>query len=181
MQAPVVSAVHASGLHSFSKFTEPVIRLIAGLGVEGDAHAGATIKHRSRVARDPRAPNLRQVHLIHAELFDELMADGFAVWPGDLGENLTTRGLNLLGLPTGTRLHLGDMAVIELTGLRNPCSQLDRFQAGLMAATLARDAQGGLVRKAGVMAVVHQGGEVRAGDGIRVVLPAGEPQRLAPV
>lgn len=181
MQTPVVSAVHASGLHSFSKFTEPVIRFIAGLGVEGDAHAGATVKHRSRVARDPGAPNLRQVHLIHAELFDELMADGFAVWPGDLGENLTTRGLDLLGLPTGTRLHLGDTVVIELTGLRNPCSQLNRFQPGLMAATLSRDAQGGVVRKAGVMAVVHEGGEVRAGDGIRVLAPAGAFHRLEPV
>ena len=181
MQTPVVSAVHASGLHSFSKFTEPVIRLIAGLGVEGDAHAGTTVKHRSRVARDAGAPNLRQVHLIHAELFDELMVDGFAVWPGDLGENLTTRGIDLLGLPTGTQLHVGVAAVVVLTGLRNPCSQLDRFQSGLMAATLSRDAQGALVRKAGVMAVVQEGGEIRAGDGIRIVLPEGAPRRLEPV
>lgn len=181
MEAPVVCAVHASGLHSFSKFTEPVIRLVAGLGVEGDAHAGVTVKHRSRATRNPGAPNLRQVHLIHAELFDELMAGGFAVWPGDLGENLTTRGLDLLDLPAGARLHLGETAVIEVTGLRNPCSQMDRFQPGLMAATLSRDAQGGLVRKAGVMAVVHQSGEVRAGDAIRVVLPAGERHRLEPV
>jgi len=181
MPTPVVSAVHASSLHSFSKFTEPRVRLIAGLGVEGDAHAGTTVKHRSRVARSPGAPNLRQVHLIHAELFDELMAAGFAVWPGDLGENLTTRGIDLLGLPTGTQLHVGATAVLSLTGLRNPCSQLDRFQRGLMAATLARDAQGALVRKAGVMAVVHEGGDVRAGDGIRIVLPAGAPRPLEPV
>ena len=141
--AAQVAAVHASSLHSFSKFAEPLIRLTAGLGVDGDAHAGTTVKHRSRVARDAKAPNLRQVHLIHAELFDELMTAGFAVWAGDLGENITTRGVDLLGLPTGARLRLGGEAVIEITGLRNPCSQMDRFQRGLMAATLARDAQGG--------------------------------------
>lgn len=179
--APSVRAVHVSTLHSFSKFTEPTIRLVAGIGVEGDAHAGTTVKHRSRVARNPRAPNLRQVHLIHAELFDELMAAGFAVWPGELGENVTTHGLDLLGLPTGTRLHLGDEAVVELTGLRNPCSQLNRFQAGLMAATLAHDPDGRLVRKAGVMAIVLQGGTVQAGDAIRIDLPAGQAQPLEPV
>ena len=178
---PSVRAVHASKLHSFSKFTEPAIRLIAGLGVEGDAHAGATVKHRSLVARDPSAPNLRQVHLLHAELFDELMTAGFAVWPGELGENITTHGVDLLGLPTGTRLHLGDDAIVELTGLRNPCSQLDRFQAGLKAATLARDAQGRWVRKAGVMAIVLQSGVVRAGDTIRIDLPSGEARPLEPV
>ncbi|MDM0086240.1 MULTISPECIES: MOSC domain-containing protein [unclassified Variovorax] len=181
MAGATVSAVHRSTLHSFSKFTEPAIRLIAGLGVEDDAHAGTTVQHRSRVARNPGAPNLRQVHLIHAELFDELMAAGFAVWPGDLGENLTTQGIALLDLPTGTRLHIGSDAVVELTGLRNPCSQIDRFQRGLMAATLARDAQGELVRKAGVMAVVCQGGEVRAGDAIRIEMPAADARRLEPV
>jgi hypothetical protein len=179
-----VAAVHASGLHSFSKFAEPSIRLTAGLGVDGDAHAGTTVKHRSRVARDASAPNLRQVHLLHAELFDELMEAGFAVWAGDLGENVTTRGIDLLALPTGTRLHLGrdgEAAVVELTGLRNPCSQLDRFQRGLMAATLGCDARGGLVRKAGVMAIVLQSGEVREGDPIRIELPPGEPRPLQPV
>ncbi|ROZ77164.1 MOSC domain-containing protein [Ramlibacter sp. WS9] len=140
--------------------------LVQGLGVQGDAHLGETVKHRSRVARDSTQPNLRQVHLLHAELFDELMAAGFAVWPGDLGENITTRGLDLLGLSAGTCLHIGK-AVIEVTGLRNPCSQIDRFQKGLMAAVLDRDAQGQLVRKAGVMGVVLAGGEVRAGDPIR--------------
>jgi MOSC domain-containing protein YiiM len=178
---PSVRAVHVSTLHSFSKFTEPAIRLIEGLGVEGDAHAGTTVKHRSRVARDPHAPNLRQVHLLHAELFDELMTAGFAVWPGELGENVTTHGVDLLGLPTGARLHLGDEAVVELTGLRNPCSQLNRFQAGLMAATLAHDADGRLVRKAGVMAIVLQGGTVQAGDAIRIDLPAGNAKPLEPV
>lgn len=181
MAAATVSAVHRSTLHSFSKFAEPTIRLVAGLGVEGDAHAGTTVQHRSRVARNPSAPNLRQVHLIHAELFDELMAAGFAVWPGDLGENLTTQGIALLDLPTGTRLHIGEAAVLELTGLRNPCSQIDRFQRGLMAATLARDAQGDLVRKAGVMAVVRDSGEVRAGDPIRIEMPANGARRLEPV
>lgn len=185
-----VTAVHASGLHSFSKFTEPSIHLTAGLGVDGDAHAGTTVKHRSRVARDALAPNLRQVHLLHAELFDELMEAGFAVWAGDLGENITTRDVDLLALPTGTRLHLGrtdgtsgsgEVAVVELTGLRNPCSQLDKFQRGLMAATLARDAQGGLVRKAGVMAIVRVGGAVREGDPIRIELPPGEQRPLQPV
>ncbi|HYF42232.1 MAG TPA: MOSC domain-containing protein, partial [Ramlibacter sp.] len=157
------------------------IRLLAGLGVEGDAHLGATVKHRSRVARDPSQPNLRQVHLLHAELFDELVAAGFAVFPGDLGENLTTRGLDLLALPTGTRLRLGGCAVVELTGLRNPCSQIDRFQRGLMVAVLDRDAQGQLIRKAGVMAIVLEGGEVRAGDAIAVELPAPPHRPLAPV
>ncbi len=176
-----VVAVHLSGLHSFSKFTEPAIRLLAGLGVEGDAHAGTTVKHRSRVARDPSAPNLRQVHLLHAELFDEFMTADFAVWPGDMGENITTRGIDLLALPTGTRLHIGDGAVVELTGLRNPCSQIDKFQKGLMAATLDRDADGGLIRKAGVMAVVLESGDVRAGDAIRIERPAGEQRKLEPV
>src|SRR5262249_11823141 len=131
-----VLAVHRSASHNFSKRPVLSIRLIAGLGVEGDAHAGETVKHRSRVARDPTQPNLRQVHLIHAELHDELNAAGFTVGPGDLGENITTRGLDLLALPTGTLLRIGEAAVIKITGLRNPCIQLDRFQQGLMQATL---------------------------------------------
>jgi len=165
--APEVVAVHRSSSHSFSKFAEDSITLVEGLGVAGDAHSGRTVKHRSRVARDPSQPNLRQVHLLHAELFEELMAAGFAVWPGDLGENITTRGVDLLGLSTGTRLQMGD-AVVEVTGLRNPCSQIDRFQQGLTAAVLDRDDQGRLVRKAGVMGVVVAGGEVRTGDPIRI-------------
>jgi MOSC domain-containing protein YiiM len=176
-----VAAVHRSASHTFGKFAEDGIVLMPGLGVAGDAHAGATVKHRSRVRRDPTQPNLRQVHLLHAELFDELMPKGFAVWPGDLGENITTRGVDLLALPTGSRLRLGAQAVVQLTGLRNPCSQIDKFQQGLMAAVLDRDAKGGLVRKAGVMAVVLQGGEVRAGDPVVVELPAGEHQPLEPV
>lgn len=176
-----VLAVHRSGAHSFSKFGEEAITLVEGLGVEGDAHAGTTVRHRSHAARHPSAPNLRQVHLLHAELFDELVDRGFAVFPGDLGENVTTRGLDLLALPTGTRLRLGDAAELELTGLRNPCSQIDRFQPGLTAAVLDRDASGGIVRKAGVMAVVRRGGRVRPGDTIVVHLPQGPHNSLVPV
>lgn len=174
----VVTAVGRSAGHTFSKATQPAVRLVAGLGVEGDAHSGATVKHRSRVARDPSQPNLRQVHLMHGELHDELRAAGFTVGPGDLGENVTTRGIALLALPTGTRLRLGAAAVVELTGLRNPCAQLDRFQQGLTAAVLDRDDAGELVRKAGVMAVVVAGGEVRPGDAIRIELPTGPRRAL---
>jgi MOSC domain-containing protein YiiM len=176
-----VEAVHRSAAHTFTKPEQPSIRLLAGLGVEGDAHLGATVKHRSRVARDPSQPNRRQVHLIHGELLDELRAAGFAVKPGDLGENVTTRGLDVLALPAGTRLHMGREAVIEVTGLRNPCAQLDRFQTGLMAAVLDRDAEGRPVRKSGIMGVVLSGGEVRAGDPIRVELPPAPHRPLAPV
>ena len=179
--APTVAAVALSGTHSFTKPTTERIHLLEGLGVDGDAHLGTTVKHRSRVRRDPTQRNLRQVHLIHGELHDELRARGFAVSPGDLGENVTTRGLDLLTLPAGTRLRLGGAATVEITGLRNPCVQLDEFMPGLMAATLDRDAHGNLIRKAGVMAVVLVGGEVRAGDTIAVDLPP-EPHRpLAPV
>ena len=176
-----VAAVHRSGSHSFSKFAEEAVTLVPGLGVQGDAHAGATVKHRSRVRRDPTQPNLRQVHLIHAELFDELVERGFAVFAGDLGENITTRGIDLLSLSAGSRLRLGANALVEVTGLRNPCSQIDKFQQGLMQAVLDRDEQGGLVRKTGVMGVVLEGGEVRAGDAIEVLPPAGAHRRLEPV
>lgn len=174
--AVTVISVGSSPAHAFSKPPQASIRLLAGLGVEGDAHMGKTVKHRSRVARDPSQPNLRQVHLIHAELHDELNARGFSVSAGDMGENVTTRGVDLLGLPTGTRLALGAEAVVEITGLRNPCSQLDDFQPGLMAAVLDRDERGNLVRKSGVMAIVQVSGEVRPGDPITVQLPP-EPHR----
>ena len=167
----VVTAVSRSSGHTFSKSRHPKIRLIAGLGVEADAHQGATVKHRSRVARDPTQPNLRQVHLIHAELHDELNARGFDVAAGEMGENVTTRGVPLLELPVGTRLRLGRDAVVELTGLRNPCVQLDRFQGGLLAAGLDRRRDGTLARKAGVMSVVVAGGEVTPGDAIEIELP----------
>ena len=177
----IVTAVSLSPRHSFSKPNQLGIRLVAGLGVDGDAHAGATVKHRSRVARDASQPNLRQVHLVHEELFEELRRAGFAVSPGDIGENVTTRGIDLLGLPTGARLRLGDEAVVEVTGLRNPCVQLDRFQPGLMAATLDRDERGNLIRKAGIMTIVLAGGEVRPGDPVAVDLPPKPHRPLAPV
>jgi MOSC domain-containing protein YiiM len=177
----VVTAVSQSRGHTFSKPNVLSIRLIAGLGVEGDAHAGVTVKHRSRVRRDPTQPNLRQVHLVHSELFDELRGKGFEVVPGDIGENVTTRGINLLALPTGTKLRLGETATVEITGLRNPCVQLDTFQKGLMAATLDKDSDGNLIRKAGVMGVVLAGGEIRPGDAIAVELPAGPHRPLQPV
>lgn len=177
----VVTAVSRSDAHTFSKQRAARIRLCAGLGVEGDAHAGATVKHRSRVRANPSAPNLRQVHLMHAELHDALREAGFEVGAGQLGENVTTRGLALLDLPQGSRLHIGASAVLELTGLRNPCKQIDAFQPGLMAAVLGRDVDGKLVRKAGVMAVVLRDGEVTEGDVIRVALPDGPHRALEPV
>ena len=174
----IVTAVSCSPRHSFSKPNHDSIRLLAGLGVEGDAHQGTTVKHRSRVAKDPTQPNLRQVHLIHAELFDELEAKGFIVSAGEMGENVTTRGIDLLSLPTGTRLLLGKSAIVEVTGLRNPCVQIDRFRKGLMKAVLDKDGQGNLIRKSGIMAIVLEGGEVRPGDAVRVELPAGTHRPL---
>lgn len=176
-----VTAVSLRRGHHFSKTNAMSIRLLKGLGVDGDAHMGETVKHRSRVARDPSQPNLRQVHLIHEELFDELAPKSFVVRPGEMGENVTTRGIDLLGLPTGARLHLGDSAVVQVTGLRNPCIQIDRFQKGLMAATLDKDADGNLIRKAGVMSIVLAEGDVRPGDPIRVELPDGPHKPLLPV
>ncbi len=154
------------------------IRLLAGVGVDDDAHRGKTVKHRSRVARDPSQPNLRQVHLIHAELHDELREAGFRVAAGQMGENITTRGIDLLELPRGTRLTLGDAAVVEMTGLRNPCRQLDGLEPGLMAAVLGRNPDGGLVRKSGVMSIVLAGGEVKPGDSISIDLPSPPHHRL---
>ena len=176
-----VAAVSRSATHSLVKDNQQVIRLLAGLGVEGDTHAGTTVQHRSRVARDPRQPNLRQVHLIHAELIDELRCSGFDVAPGRMGENVTTRGVDLLGLPVGARLHLGAEAVVEITGLRNPCAQLEEIQRGLMTAVLGRDAEGRLVRKAGVMGIVLTGGTVRPGDAVAVELPPAPHRPLEPV
>jgi hypothetical protein len=157
----MVTAVSCSRSHKFSKPNALTIRLVVGQGVDGDAHSGESVKHRSRVARDPTQPNLRQVHLIHVELLEELRARGFAVSPGDLSENVTTRGIDLIGLQTGTKLHLGDDAVVEVTGLRNPCVQLDKFQKGLMAAELDRGADRALIRRAGVMSIVLVDGDVR--------------------
>jgi MOSC domain-containing protein YiiM len=173
-----VSLLHG---HHFSKMPSLSIRLLTGLGVAGDAHMGITVKHRSRVRKDPTAPNLRQVHLMHAELFDELRAKGFSVQPGDLGENIATSDIDLLALPAGTRLRLGATAVVEVTGLRNPCVQIDGFQKGLMAATLDKDAAGNLIRKAGIMSIVLSDGDVRPGDTVRVELPATPHRPLQPV
>jgi MOSC domain-containing protein YiiM len=171
-----VSSVHKDAAHRFSKPACGHIVLLQRLGVEGDAHCGATVQHRSRVARDPTQPNLRQVHLMHTELFAELRRQGFDVMPGTLGENIGTCGVDLLALPTGTRLHIGAQAVVELTGLRNPCSQIEQAQPGLLAAVLGRGPQGELIRKAGVMGIVRAGGRVQPGDAIGVRLPDG-PQR----
>src|SRR4051812_1524125 len=176
----VVAAVSQSSRHAFSKTPRMWITLVAGLGVEGDAHLGETVKHRSRVARDPSQPNLRQVHLLHAELLDELAGKGFRIGPGQIGENILTRGIDLLALPTDAILSIGTTR-IRVTGLRNPCVQLDRFQVGLMAATLDRAADGRLIRKAGIMGVVQTGGEVRPGDTITLSLPPQPHRSLLPV
>lgn len=176
-----VVAVSTSPVHGFSKQPAEVVRLLAGLGVEGDAHAGTTVQHLSRVRRSPGDPNLRQVHLIATELLDELADRGHRVQPGELGENITTAGVDLLSLPTGTVLRLGSAAEVEVTGLRNPCTQIDRFSPGLLAEVVGRDDAGEVVRRAGVMAVVRQSGEVRPGDRLSVVLPSGPATPLVPV
>jgi len=176
-----VTAVSSNGSYSFTKPNRDSITLLTGLGVDGDIHAGVTVKHRSRVARDPSQPNLRQVHLIHEELFAEVSQEGFKVRPGELGENITTSGVDLLDLPTGTLLNIGLEAVVEVTGLRSPCHQIDNFQNGLLKQVVGRDEAGNVVRKSGIMSIVRHGGLVRPGDTITVVLPA-EPHRpLEPV
>ncbi|MGH2838195.1 MAG: MOSC domain-containing protein [Thermoleophilaceae bacterium] len=176
-----VEAVSAGAIHGIGKDNVGAIRLVVGMGIEGDVHAGTTVKHRSRVRKDPGQPNLRQVHLIHTELHEELADQGFDVRPGEMGENVTTSGVELLALPTGTRLRLGSDAVVEVTGLRNPCAQLDEIAPGLMKAVLDHDANGELVRKSGVMGVVLEGGEVRPGDSIHLELPPEPHVRLSPV
>lgn len=180
MQGHVIS-VSASQGHSFSKVCAEEVTLVEGQGVYGDAHSGATVKHRSRVARDPTQSNLRQVHLLHAELLDELHVKGFEVKPGQLGENITTRGVNLLALPSGSEVLIGASAVVKITGLRNPCVQIERFQSGLLAAVLEHGEDGELIRKAGVMGVVVEGGVVRVGDKIAVRLPSEPHRSLKPV
>ncbi|NEC08741.1 MOSC domain-containing protein [Streptomyces sp. SID7909] len=171
-----MTAVSRNETYGFTKPNRDSVTLLAGLGVEGDVHAGVTVKHRSRVAQDPTQPNLRQVHLIHEELFEEVRALGFEVAPGAIGENITTRGIDLLSLPVGTLLHLGEEAVVEVTGLRNPCMQIEDFQGGLLKQVVGRDEAGNIVRKAGIMSVVTAGGVVRPGDPVRIELPA-EPHR----
>jgi len=176
-----VAAVCQRSTHRFSKQPRMWVQLLAGLGVEGDAHLGTTVKHRSRVARDPTQPNLRQVHLLHQELLETLKTQGFVIGPGDIGENILTREIDLLALPTDTILRIGAAARVRVTGLRNPCIQLNRFRPGLMAATLDRDAAGNLIRKAGIMAVVLTSGEVRPGDTIEIILPPKPHCHLVPV
>jgi len=176
-----VVAVSSDDAHRFSTPTRESITLIAGIGVEGDAHAGATVQHLSRIRRDPTTPNLRQVHLIHAELFDDVAARGHEVTPGELGENITTAGIDLLGLSRGTRLEIGEDAVIEVTGLRNPCAQINGLSEGLMKELVYLDDAGATVRLAGIMSVVLTGGVVRPGDGIRVIPPAGRFEPLQAV
>ncbi len=170
-----------SGSHTFSKAAREGIRLLQGLGVEGDAHCGTTVKHRFDVTRDPTKPNLRQVHLLQSELLEELARGGWNVGPGDLGENISTSGIALLALPTGTQLQIGDEAIVEVTGLRTPCLHIDKFQKGLLPAVIERSPSGELIRKVGVMSVVVRGGIVRPGDSIDVQLPPDEPRALGPV
>ena len=177
----VVIAVCRDDEHRFSKLPVPQITVVAGLGVEGDAHAGVTVQHRSRVARDPSQPNLRQVHLVHGELLDGLQERGFRVGPGTIGENITTLGVDLLGLPKGTRLRIGSSATIEVTGLRNPCFQLDGYQRGLQRAVLDRNADGSLVRLAGIMGIVVDSGVIEPDDPIHVALPPEPHNALQPV
>ncbi len=167
-----VIALHRSAVHNFSKQPEKSLNLLQGLGIEGDAHMGATVKHRSRVAADPTQPNLRQVHLLHAEMIDEICGKGFDIQPGDVGENITTHGIDLLNLPRHTRLYIGLSVILSVKGLRNPCAQLDHFQAGLTQAFLGKSAVGTLIRKAGIMTIVLEGGVIHQGDEIRVELPS---------
>lgn len=164
MKEGIVKSVSKSVTHTFSKIRCTSIVLLKGLGVEGDAHMGKNVKHRSRVAIDPNQPNLRQVHLIHAELFDELKMKGFNIQAGEIGENITTEGIDLLSLSKGTILKIGETVKIEVTGLRNPCKQLDELHIGLMKAVLDQDKDGNLIRKAGIMGIVLEGGEVKVGN-----------------
>lgn len=175
---PIVTAVSCSAEHSFNKQNQPFITLIEGVGVEGDAHAGKTIKHLYLLKKDPSRPNLRQVHLIQAELFDQLLEKGFTIEAGQLGENITTRGIDLLGLPTGTRLYIGNSVVVELTALRNPCIQIDNFQKGLLKAVIDRDEDGRVIRKSGVMGIVVSGGKIVPEDTLSIDLPAEPHQPL---
>jgi len=176
-----VVAVHSHPTHEFSKTSQTSIQLVTGLGVDGDAHFGATVQHRSRLKKDPTQANLRQVHLLHSELFEELSEKGFTVNAGQLGENITTAGIDLLALPKDTRIYIGDTVIIQVTGLRNPCAQIEGFQTGLLNAVLDRDKQGKLIRKAGIMAIVVNDGLVKPMDPIVVELPPEPHHHLEPV
>jgi MOSC domain-containing protein YiiM len=176
-----VVAVSSKETPGVRKTPRDRVMLIANHGVEGDYHAGPFVRHRSRAAKDPDQPNLRQVHLMHAELFDELAPLGITVTPGDMGENITTRGLAILDLPTGTRLHFGASAIVEVTGCRNPCAQLNGVDERLLAQVATKSPDGSIIRKAGIMGIVVESGEVRAGDAIGVELPADTTARLQPI
>ncbi len=171
-------SVSLSEDHNFSKKTCSRITLLKGLGVEGDAHCGAKVQHRSRVAKNPDQPNLRQIHLLQSEILDELKGLGFSVQPGEMGENITTAGIDLISLPTNARIKIGNSAVIEIKGLRNPCSQINDFKKGLMNQFLAKDQTGNAVYKAGVMGIVLEGGEIARGDKISVSMPDGPHIKL---
>lgn len=178
MQKGKIIALSKSATHTMQKYNEESIQLLKGLGVEGDAHMGETVKHRSRVAKDPTKPNLRQVHLIHRELHEELSTQGFNVLPGQMGENITTEGIALLDLPRNTILCIGETAQLQVTGLRNPCHQLNGIQEGLLKAVVDKDEEGNIVRKAGIMTIVLEGGEINVGDEILVQLPTGPFEKL---
>jgi MOSC domain-containing protein YiiM len=177
-----VVAVSSKETPGIPKISRPEVMLVAGRGVEGDYHAGEFVRHRSRAAKTPDLPNRRQVHIIHSELFDEMAALGITVAPGRMGENITTRGLALLDLAPGARLHLGESAVVEVTGIRNPCNQLDAVDERLLAQVAIKSDDGSIIRKAGIMGIVVASGRVRPGDPIRVEMPVGAtPGTLEPI
>ena len=178
---PQVIAVSLSPTHAFSKQPQPNIQLLAGLGIQGDAHCGPTVRHRYLRRRNPAAPNLTQVHLLASEFLDTLRPLGFDLHPGDLGENILTSGLDLLSLPIATLLHLGPTAIVEVIGLRTPCVQMNRFRPGLMAASFHPDANGYPSPRAGIMATVRDPGAVEPGSIIYVELPAQPHRPLRPV
>lgn len=176
-----VEAVSKSPTHTLIKKNEKQITLLKGLGVEGDAHQGLTVKHRSRVVKDPTTPNIRQVHLMPSELFEELAMKNIKVNAGEMGENITTSGIDLLNLPKDSVLHIGSISKVKITGLRNPCSQLNRINEGLLKAVLQKDEDGNIVRKAGIMGVVLEGGEINVGDDIKIEFPEKPYKDLEPV
>jgi len=171
MKNRIVHSLSISEQHTFSKNVLDEVEVIAGIGIKGDAHAGKTVKHRSRVAKDPTQPNLRQIHLIHLELLSELAAKGYHVKPGDLGENITTQGISLLDLPKDTILTIGKSVEVQITGLRNPCHQIDKFQKGLLKEVVGKNDAGEIVRMAGIMGIVLKGGIIKVNDAIHITYP----------
>jgi MOSC domain-containing protein YiiM len=172
-----VVAVHRKEEYGVFKEIQESVHLVKGFGVQGDAHMGTLVQHRYNKKQNPNQPNLRQVHLIQAELFDDLKELGLIVKPGEMGENITTRNIDIINLPLDTKLHLGDSAILQLTGLREPCGQLNTVQKGLKNAVLDESGKS----RVGVMSVVLRGGAVKADDLIRVELPSEPHQDLQPV